>query len=389
MKIKLSILFALGMFSVCGQLPITEGDLDSLLRSDEVVRKVLDDPTYRFQLKYSVISKCERIDQSPFTISIGEDQYFYPASTVKLPIALLTLEKIKKLNLELDDQLIIDDIVDCGNKRYIERCSSEKLTFRRLIRELIIVSDNDHYNALYHFLTPKDIMDRLSELGYNGTRIYKSFTGCDVVNQLKTNSLKVLRNGSVVYTQEASVMALNEMANCFFYDEMKLIGQKHEYDRRIVVGPFDFNYNLDIPLEELHEMMMRLFVKQTYIGDLQWDMLDKHEVFIKRTLAELPKDLTDSKFHDQDNYPNNVFKFFMEGRSGDRVMYHSKIGLSYGFTTETCYFDIPESCNDFLVSVSLYTNSNKTVNDGDYEYEEIARPVLQRIAKLLLDRMMK
>lgn len=377
------------MFSVCGQLPITEGDLDSLLRSDEVVRKVLDDPTYRFQLKYSVISKCERIDQSPFTISIGEDQYFYPASTVKLPIALLTLEKIKKLNLELDDQLIIDDIVDCGNKRYIERCSSEKLTFRRLIRELIIVSDNDHYNALYHFLTPKDIMDRLSELGYNGTRIYKSFTGCDVVNQLKTNSLKVLRNGSVVYTQEASVMALNEMANCFFYDEMKLIGQKHEYDRRIVVGPFDFNYNLDIPLEELHEMMMRLFVKQTYIGDLQWDMLDKHEVFIKRTLAELPKDLTDSKFHDQDNYPNNVFKFFMEGRSGDRVMYHSKIGLSYGFTTETCYFDIPESCNDFLVSVSLYTNSNKTVNDGDYEYEEIARPVLQRIAKLLLDRMMK
>lgn len=389
MKIKLSILFALGMFSVCGQLPITEGDLDSLLRSDQVVRKVLDDPTYRFQLKYSVISKCERIDQSPFTISIGEDQYFYPASTVKLPIALLTLEKIKKLNLELDDQLIIDDIVDCGNKRYIERCSSEKLTFRRLIRELIIVSDNDHYNALYHFLTPKDIMDRLSELGYNGTRIYKSFTGCDVVNQLKTNSLKVLRNGSVVYTQEASVMALNEMANCFFYDEMKLIGQKHEYDRRIVVGPFDFNYNLDIPLEELHEMMMRLFVKQTYIGDLQWDMLDKHEVFIKRTLAELPKDLTDSKFHDQDNYPNNVFKFFMEGRSGDRVMYHSKIGLSYGFTTETCYFDIPESCNDFLVSVSLYTNSNKTVNDGDYEYEEIARPVLQRIAKLLLDRMMK
>lgn len=389
MKIKLSILFALGMFSVFGQLPITEGDLDSLLRSDQVVRKVLDDPTFRFQLKFSVIGECERIDQSPLTISIGEDQYFYPASTVKLPIALLTLEKIKKLNLELDDQLIIDDIVDCGNKRYIERCSSEKLTFRRLLRELIIVSDNDHYNALYHFLTPKEIMDRLSELGYNGTRIYKSFTGCDVVNQLKTNSLKVLRNGSVVYTQKASVMALNEMTNCFFYDEMKLIGQKHEYDRRIVDGPFDFNYNLDIPLEELHEMMMRLFVKQTYIVDLQWDMLDKHEVFIKRTLAGFPKDLTDSKFYDQDKYPNNVFKFFMEGRSGDHVMYHSKIGLSYGFTTETCYFDIPESCNDFLVSVSLYTNSNKTVNDGDYEYEEIARPVLQRIAKLLQDSMMK
>lgn len=389
MKIKLSILFTLGWLLVHGQLPISEGDLDSLLRSDQVVRKVLDDPAFRFQLKYSVIDTCERIDQSPLTISIGEAQYFYPASTVKLPIALLTLEKIKNLNLELDDQLIINDNVDCGNKRYIERCSSEKLTFRRLFRELIIVSDNDHYNALYHFLTPKDIMDRLSELGYNGTRIYKSFTGCDVVNQLKTNSLRVVRNDSLVYTQEASVMAFNEMAKCFLYDELKLIGQRHEYDRRIVDGPFDFNYNLDIPLEELHEMMSRLFVKHAYINELQWNMLNKHEAFIKRTLAEFPKDLSNSKFHDQDKYPNNVFKFFMEDRYGDHVMYHSKIGLSYGFTTETCYFDIPESCYNFLVSVSLYTNSNKTVNDGEYEYEEIARPVLQRIARLLQDSMME
>ena len=365
----------------------SDSSLVSYLRSkDPLIDKVLGDSSYRVQLVYTSLRKTED-EVRPITFAHTSDQYFYPASTVKLPIALLTLEKLERLGLGLDDVLKINDDVDCGNKKFITLTQSRDITFRTLIEEMIVVSDNYYYNCLYHFVTPKEINDRLKELGFGATNIYRSFSGCDVVNHLHTNSLEVRNaNGAVVYEQEEQYMNLCDMSGCYVLSEDKKLGEKHEYKRQILDGPYDFNYNLELSLEDLSGILLKLVQPSLFLSDSVWRLNDLNRNFIVQTCARYPSDLANLQYRNNSKYPDNIYKYVYssEGeieKADEGVI--SKLGLSYGFTTDVAFVIDRKSDVQYLLAVSIYTNKNKIVNDGVYEYEEIARPFISAVAKEL------
>tara|TARA_B110000305_G_C19181476_1_gene512216 strand:- start:303 stop:683 length:381 start_codon:yes stop_codon:yes gene_type:complete len=103
-----------------------------------------------------------------------------------------------------------------------------------------------------------------------------------------------------------------------------------------------------------------------------------------------PRELNDKKYNDRKNYPDNFLKYIVFGDStsnseSNNVRSFSKIGLSYGFATEIAYVIDWVSKNEYFLSVSMYTNENKTINDGIYEYEQISKPFLGKIGMLLLE----
>ena len=61
---------------------------------------------YELQIIYSRIQrKNGRVEFKDFKFRVDAEAYFYPASTVKLPVAVLSLEKLKELkedNLQMD-----------------------------------------------------------------------------------------------------------------------------------------------------------------------------------------------------------------------------------------------------------------------------------------------
>ena len=68
---------------------------------DSITKKVLASPnTYRFQLVYTKIDR----DQNGlphftnYTLYADADNYFNPASMVKMPLAFLAMEKLNELN---------------------------------------------------------------------------------------------------------------------------------------------------------------------------------------------------------------------------------------------------------------------------------------------------
>jgi hypothetical protein len=61
----------------------------------------------------------------------------------------------------------------------------------------------------------------------------------------------------------------------------------------------------------------------------------------------------------------------------------SKIGISYGFVTESAYIVDFENKKDFLFSVSMYVNQDGVVNDGAYEYDKIARPFIASFTRII------
>jgi len=315
------------------------------------------------------------------------DWYFYPASVVKLPTALLSLEKLNQTKFSTKATLKFNRDFECGNMKFVEESLRSKLSFEQMIRELIIVSNNTYYNSLYHFLTPKHINDELEKKGLNQTKIYKDFSGCEMPLNMKTHGFKVEELMKDLY-QNGSQLELEEFAKKYTYDNLKLLGAKHEYRGEIVDGPYDFNYNLEYPISDIHTTSMRLFFPEFFKEDQRWDIREKDRKMLLEAMKSVPKDLGKKKYFDKKRYPDNLYKYLVHGDENpkyDSVVTYSKLGLSYGFVTETAFVHDPRTNRRYVLTVSLYVNSNDTVNDGKYEYEELAKPFLARFGQLILE----
>lgn len=357
--------------------------VDSLLsylkNADPLLNQVLSDSTYRVQFIFTALGEKNQ------TLDYSNDLYFYPASTVKLPVAVVAMEKMQRLGLELDDRLVLNDNVHCGNRLFVRRTQNEFLTFRKLLRELIVISDNDFYNILYHFVTPGELNVRLNELGFASTKIFRAFTSCEMEEHLHTNSLSVKRGDSVLYIQEETILSAEILEEQYTFSEQRLFGSQHERDKKIVDGAFDLNYHLEIPLVDLHEMLLRLFRPVDFPQKMRWILRADFRDFLKDILLMFPGELDDPRLKNPEYYPDNLYKYAVHGEEvKEDFEVYGKLGLSYGFTTEVSYIYDKINKKEYLLSVSLYTNQNDTVNDGIYEYETIARPFISRLSLYLI-----
>lgn len=344
------------------------------LGKDEFVDKIAQNEEYRFQYTISYFKSDTLISTDTGINGL----YYYPASSIKLPIAMLVIEKMNELGLEMDDRLIIDPGSNCGNRAYINNSQKAVLTFRKMLQELIVVSDNDHYNAFYHFLSPHYIHERMKDKGFSGVKIFRAFTGCSKEENLFTNSWKVLRGDSLVAIGKKEEFPLDEFLSLYTYDSKKLIGDRHEKDNIIVKGPYDFNYNIEFPLEELHKVTIDLYSRAS-----SWSVNELQRTLLLEWMEQFPKECSSLGYDKRLKMDDHVFKYIFSDIDQSRTS--SKIGLSYGFTTETSIFYCGKTT--VVVTASIYTNSNKIVNDGEYEYESIARPFLCRFGRLILEQI--
>jgi len=372
--------------------PIEPDFLLEIYGKDTLVDYVLENrEKFRFQF---MLTEIEEVDS---TLVLGKthnyavpEWYFYPASVVKLPTAILTLEKLKEKDFPVESFLVIRGDFECGNMSFVEDSYEKNMTIKGMMRELIIVSNNMYYNSLYHFLTPKYLNEQLQAKGIRNTHIYKDFSGCEMPLNMKTHGYFLVdRKKSIALKEDQSEFPLSEFAAHYSYDSTKLLGSKHEYRRNIVNGPFDFNYNLEYPISDIHGTSMRLFFPQFFKEDERWNIREEDRDLLIETMKSMPRDLNEKKYSDKKKYPDNLYKYLIHGDDNSKynsVVTYSKLGLSYGFVTETAYVHDPSTNRRYVLTVSMYVNENDTVNDGKYEYEELAKPFLARFGQLILER---
>ena len=89
--------------------------------------------------------------------------YFYPASSIKLPCAILALEKLHELKIPEKHYFRIGDKYSCGNTSHITKSLKQKNPIM-IFPLMLAVSDNAAYNSVYEFLTPKYISSHLKKL---------------------------------------------------------------------------------------------------------------------------------------------------------------------------------------------------------------------------------
>jgi hypothetical protein len=180
------------------------------------------------------------------------------------------------------------------------------------------------------------------------------------------------------------------MAENYTYSQNNLIGSYSYKNRQKTKTPRDFNYNISASLEDLHNSLIDLIYPNAMSTPHRWNLQESDRRFLTKVLGMFPRELEAKIYQDSTEYPDNLLKYIVFGDPSSNTKTNStrtfsKIGIAYGFTTETAYVVDLVTEKDFFLSITMYTNQNKTINDGIYQYEQISKPFFGKLGMLLLE----
>ncbi len=355
-----------------------------------VLRKVLDQPdTFRYQVIYTKIDRNRKNEPvfTQFYLNVDRDRYFNPASMVKLPAALVALEKLHTLNAPVDvSTTMLTDSSRPGQTAASTDSSSKDLmpSIEHYIKKVFLVSDNDAYNRLYEFVGQKALNESLWAKGYRDARITRRFTGMTPDENRHTNQVRFLRNGKLIYTQPPAYSNL-----LFDFSRKILLGRAHlDQQDKLIQEPMDFTMHNNIPLEDLQQMLQSVLFPNSVNKEKRFKLNPADYNLLYRYMSEMP---FESKFpaYDKARFFDSYTKFFFF-RDGSRkipsyIRSFNKTGWSYGFLTDVCYIVDFKNKVEFMLSGNIYVNSDGILNDDKYEYEEIGYPFFREIGEKIYE----
>lgn len=353
----------------------------------ENVLKNID--TFEVQIIYTQIDRDENNFPSFTThkYRVNPRNYFYPASTVKLPAAILSLEKLNNLNivgLNKYTPLKVDSASERQKALTVDSSSESGLpSIAHYIKKVFLVSDNDAYNRLYEFLGQSEINENLHNKGFKDVKILHRFQGglTSEDNRI-TNPFTFYENDRVIYIQEGQ--RNSNTYNLELDGLSKGIGYLNSADE-IIYKPFDFSARNYISLESLHEILKAVIFPESVAPDKRFSLKDDDYNFLYKYMSMLPKE---SKYPSYDTtYYDSYVKYYMFGNSKapmpESIRIFNKVGLAYGYLTDIAYVVDFERKIEFMLSAVIHVNKNKIYNDGIYEYDEIGLPFFADLGKII------
>jgi hypothetical protein len=355
----------------CEMKPEFDGSLKSfLLAQPERFATITADPEkYRVQIIYTQIDRDENNHPSftSYTYRLNEEEYFYPASTVKLPAAALALEKITALGI---DGLTRDTTMLVGDE-------TKGKSVARYTREILLVSDNVAFNRLYDFLGQDGLNGNLRDKGFSGTRImHRLSIAMSVEENRRTGPVRFVDGDEAIagFPEEYSSNDLTAPEPIQLGEAEIIDGERHE-------GPKDFAVKNAYPLQAQHDVIKALMFPDAVAPEQRFGLSEDDYAFLYRNMSGYPTDSGIAEYSDPDEYPEGYVKFFLYGGDTpeipENVRIFNKVGNAYGFLTDAAYVVDFEHGVEFLLAATVYTNANGTFNDDQYEYDEIGSPFLR------------
>ncbi len=376
----------------------TDGLLQKILESvgDSLFQQVLlQKNKYRVQIIYTRIDRDSRNKPSfkNFYFNTGDSLYYYPASTVKLPLALLSLEKLNRMHTPGVDRFtaVQYDSSYPGQKTlYKDSTSATGLpSIAQFIRKAFLISDNDAYNRMYEFVGQQEINRNLHEKGYSGIRIVRQFMPMNEEENRHTNQIRFLNaDGKTIFTQAP---AYNK--DSFDFSRKAMLGKGYLNGKDSLVDePMNFTRHNHIPLEDLQLLLQSVLFPFSVPEKQRFKLKPSDYAFLYRYLSQFPSETPYPKY-DTGIFYDGYVKFFFREQRKPSVRIFNKAGWAYGCLTDVSYVVDFKNRIEFMLTATIYTNEDEILNDDKYEYETVGFPFLyllgQTIYKYDLQRKRK
>ena len=372
---------------ICAQQE-DDGLLYALLSKDTsaVVKKVLENPDkYRLQIVYTEIEyKGKQPVFKHHTLRLKHDEYFYPASLVKLPAAALALEKLNTLRIQGVDK----NTPLCTNPRYAG-ITNDSLPYPGVaenILEMMVVSDNNAFNRIYDFLGQEYIHLSLFEKGYLNTRIVQRIASCTDLQNRTTGPYSLIdNNGKTLYEEEELINNKNFGYPLGNY----LVGRAYLDGRKLIRQPRSFKYNNYVPLSDAHKILISIIYPKTVEEKARFNLTESDYMTLKKSLSMYPRETCRPEWMNDSIYFDTFRKFLFGGgdktRLEDHIRIFNKVGMAYGFMSDCAYFANYKNNIEFFISTVIYVNEDEILNDNRYDYEKTGYPFLNRLGKIIYE----
>jgi hypothetical protein len=364
--------------------------LDSLLHTSPALAKVLSHPaTYQLQLIYTQINRdAQNVPHfTQHTYHLNPRQYFNPASLVKLPVALLSLEKLHTLPASINKSTIMSTGTAGRCQTPVPFAtpadSDRQATVGNYIKRMLLVSDNLAYNRLYEFLGQKPLNDRLQQLGYPGSRIVRRFAPCDTAANRHTNPIAFHTiTGDTLYKEQAKINPHTPAPPL----GPVYAGRAYKAGNRIIHQPYEFTTANNLPLPDITALLQTALFPESIPTDKRPHLTPTDYAFLRQYLHLTPHA---SRFtpYATSRYFDTYKKYLYYGRRpgaqlqpGLRIF--NIVGMSHGYLADIAYFADSLHQSEFMLSAVLYVNQDDIINDGIYEYDTIGEPFLAQLGQL-------
>jgi hypothetical protein len=362
---------------------------------DSVTKKVLASPnTYRLQLVYTKIDR-DKNGIPHFTnypLHADPENYFNPASMVKMPLAFLAMEKLYELNLPGVNKFTTMQF-DSNYQRQVamyadSSAENKKPSIAHFIKRAFLISENDPYNRLYQFMGQGPTNQKLLAKGYSSTKITKQFMGYTDDQNRHTNGIQFLDENAL------PILKLSPQYNkdSFQFGAPILIGDAHWNSKdQVVNAPFDFTRHNNISLEDMQKMLQSIIFPASVPKQNRFNMTEADRLFLLQYLSQYPSETNYPKY-DSAHFYDSYVKFFFQDSTHSmpkHIRVFNKVGWAYGFLTDVSYVLDTKNNIDYMLSATVYVNSDGVVNDSKYDEEPVGFPFLNKIGTAFYEYELK
>ena len=319
------------------------------------------------QIKLTVIDSIGNFFE--YEYNIDAKRYFYPASTVKLPIALFALEKLNENDiLSIDTPFMLED-------------DTLKTTFQNELEKVFILSDNQANNRFFEFIGQDYINKKFNSKGFFNSTIF---------HRLSTSNSSNLEGKRVDFFIHDSIISFQNTNQKPKKLQLKNLKKGKGYINstgEMIKEEMDFSEKNYISISDLHRVIKILFFPEKFNEDERFNLTSKQREILINYMSGYPKDFG----YNSEMFPYYFTKFFIYGDKelelDENIIIHNKVGFAYGQLSDVAY--IKNKNISIILTATIDVNTNNIYNDDIYDYDSIGFPFLAEISREIIKKLSK
>jgi hypothetical protein len=346
----------------------------------------------RVQVIYTKIDRDKR-NRPHFTdyyFNVKKDLYFYPASSVKMPIAFLALEKLNELKIPRNSTMITEKDFSGQTAVYNDPTTPDgRPTLEHYIKKIFLVSDNDASNRLYEWLGQQPLNSRLAQKGYGEAQIlHRLGVSLNDEQNRYTNPVNFFdTSGKKIFEQPGQSSTYNYIVRS------DKVGTAYMKGDLKVNEPMEFGKKNRFYLTDLHQVLRSVIFPESVHKQQRFNFSENDFRFLYQYMSQLPSETRFPDYDLEEHYDSYV-KFFMYGTQKKtaipkHIRIFNKVGWAYGFLTDVAYITDFEKNIEFMISATIYCNADGVLNDDQYDFDTVGLPFLEKLGQLLYDYEVK
>ena len=364
-------------------LSCNSNPIELVLKSDPYLKEIIKDKEdYEIQVMLTKVNHDNtKIDFQNYQYQHDENQYFYPASTIKLPIVVLTLKKINELrskgsDITLKSKIILNNVDNYSNFKLKDSITS----FQNLIADIFLVSDNSASNILIDFIGYNYFNDEMQNAGFDRTYLNHKFNPDPYVNStwqisdLDNNMISSINDNQKIIKADDKTNGLDK-------------GERRYFNGEILDESLNFSEKNRFSITDMHNLIKYIFYPEIFDKANTFNLNVEDYDFIRYWMSRFTYEDIGEKFIGDENFFETYNKFFIHGDeqsvSNEQIRVYNKIGQAYGTSIDNGLIKNYQNNVEFILTSTIYTNKNKVINDNLYEYDDIAEPFLAKLSRAI------